>query len=116
MQETKHIGKGILSGLIAIFVVMVVTSLLVSLMLTFTSMQESSFKWMIMILSFVALLLGGIISGGKAKERGWLIGAITSIIFSLTVFLFQYLGFGKTFSPEQFIYHGAFLGICMLGE
>lgn len=116
MQETKHIGKGILSGLIAIFVVMVVTSLLVSLMLTFTSMQETSFKWMIMILSFSALLLGGIISGGKAKERGWLIGAVTSIIFSLTVFLFQYLGFGKTFSPEQFIYHGAFLGICMLGE
>ncbi|CAM5577507.1 hypothetical protein BSAF29S_04405 [Bacillus safensis subsp. safensis] len=36
-EETKHIGKGILSGLIAIFVVMVVTSLLVSLMLTFTS-------------------------------------------------------------------------------
>lgn len=54
MQETKQIGKGILSGLIAIFVVMIVTSLLVSLMLTFTSMQESSFKWMIMILSFAA--------------------------------------------------------------
>lgn len=59
MQETKQIGKGILSGLMAIFIVMIVTSLLVSLMLTFTSMQESSFKWMIMILSFVALLLGG---------------------------------------------------------
>lgn len=59
MQETKQIGKGILSGLMAIFIVMIVTSLLVSLMLTFTSMQEASFKWMIMILSFVALLLGG---------------------------------------------------------
>ncbi|MFL0435728.1 TIGR04086 family membrane protein [Bacillus pumilus] len=115
MQETKQIGKGILSGLMAIFIVMIVTSLLVSLMLTFTSMQEASFKWMIMILSFVALLLGGIISGGKAKERGWLIGAITSLTFSLTVFLFQYLGFGETFSLEQFIYHGAFLGICMFG-
>lgn len=55
MQETKQIGKGILSGLMAIFIVMIATSLLVSLMLTFTSMQESSFKWMIMILSFVAL-------------------------------------------------------------
>lgn len=95
MQETKQIGKGILSGLIAIFIVMVVTSLLVSLMLTFTSMQESSFKWMIMILSFAALLLGGIISGGKAKERGWLIGAVTSIIFSLTVFLFSIFGVWK---------------------
>ncbi|WP_144473986.1 TIGR04086 family membrane protein [Bacillus pumilus] len=115
MQETKQIGKGILSGLMAIFIVMIVTSLLVSLMLTFTSMQEASFKWMIMLLSFVALLLGGIISGGKAKERGWLIGAITSLTFSVTVFLFQYLGFGETFSPEQFIYHGAFLGICMFG-
>ncbi|MFP3394379.1 TIGR04086 family membrane protein, partial [Brevibacillus sp. SIMBA_076] len=30
MQETKQIGKRILSGLIAIFVVMIVTSLLVS--------------------------------------------------------------------------------------
>ena len=115
MQETKQIGKGILSGLIAIFVVMIVTSLLVSLMLTFTSMQESSFKWMIMILSFAALFLGGMISGGKAKERGWLIGAMTSFIFSLTVFI-SIFRFGETFSPEQFIYHAAFLGICMLGE
>ncbi|MGE6629101.1 TIGR04086 family membrane protein [Bacillus sp. NPDC077027] len=115
MQETKQIGKGILSGLIAIFAVMIATSLLVSLMLTFTKMQETSFTWVIMILSFIALFMGGIISGGKARERGWFIGAMTSLIFSLTVFLFQYLGFGKTFSVEQLIYHVAFLGICMFG-
>lgn len=101
MQETKQIGKGILSGLIAIFIVMVVTSLLVSLMLTFTSMQESSFKWMIMILSFAALLLGGIISGGKAKERGWLIGAVTSIIFLSLSFYFNIWGLEKRFHQSS---------------
>ncbi|MCI3196361.1 TIGR04086 family membrane protein [Bacillus sp. HU-1818] len=115
MEETKQVGKGILYGLIVIFAAMLATSLAISLLLTATSLQESSFNWLVTALSFLSLFIGGFISGGKAKEKGWMIGALTSICFSLIILLFQYLGFGKTFTGEQLLFHLGFLGICMLG-
>lgn len=115
MEETKQVGKGILYGLIAIFSAMLLTSLAVSLLLTATSLEESSFNWLITAISFLSLFIGGFISGGKGKERGWMIGALTALSFSLIILLFQYLGFGKTFTAEQLLYHLGFLGVCMLG-
>lgn len=105
MEETKQVGKGILYGLIAIFSAMLLTSLAVSLLLTATSLEESSFNWLITAISFLSLFIGGFISGGKGKERGWMIGALTALSFSLIILLFQYLGFGKTFTAEQLIFH-----------
>ncbi|QIW80844.1 TIGR04086 family membrane protein [Bacillus tequilensis] len=115
MEETKQVGKGILYGLIAIFSAMLLTSLAVSLLLTATSLEESSFNWLINAISFLSLFIGGFISGGKGKERGWMIGAMTALSFSMIILLFQYLGFGKTFTAEQLLFHLGFLGVCMLG-
>ncbi len=69
MEETKQVGRGVLYGLVAIFAVMLLTSLAISLLLTVTSMEESSFSWLITALSFLSLFAGGFISGGKAKEK-----------------------------------------------
>lgn len=115
MEETKQVGKGVLYGLVAIFAAMLLTSLAISLLLTVTSMEESSFSWLITALSFLSLFVGGFISGGKAKEKGWMIGALTAVCFSLIILLFQYLGFGKTFTSGQLLFHGGFLGVSMLG-
>ncbi len=46
MEETKQVGRGVLYGLVAIFAVMLLTSLAISLLLTVTSMEESSFSWL----------------------------------------------------------------------
>ncbi|QEY91001.1 hypothetical protein BACIT_3156 [Bacillus amyloliquefaciens] len=81
MEETKQVGRGVLYGLVAIFAVMLLTSLAISLLLTVTSMEESSFSWLITALSFLSLFAGGFISGGKAKEKGWMIGALTAVCF-----------------------------------
>lgn len=74
MNEPKQVGKGILYSLVVIFALMFAGSLLVSLLLTMTSLSESSFNWFITAISFITLFIGGFISGGKAKEKGWLIG------------------------------------------
>ncbi|ASB54006.1 MULTISPECIES: TIGR04086 family membrane protein [Bacillus] len=115
MEETKQVGRGVLYGLVAIFAVMLLTSFAISLLLTVTSMEESSFSWLITALSFLSLFAGGFISGGKAKEKGWMIGALTAVCFSLIILLFQYLGFGKTFTSGQLLFHLGFLGVSMLG-
>ncbi|ATH92616.1 membrane protein [Bacillus glycinifermentans] len=115
MNEPKQVGKGILYSLVVMFALMFAGSLVVSLLLTLTSLTESSFSWFITAISFITLFIGGFISGGKAKEKGWLIGALTALCFSLTVLLFQYLGFGEAFNVKQVLYHAGFMGVSALG-
>ncbi|PMC39799.1 TIGR04086 family membrane protein [Bacillus sp. UMB0899] len=92
-----------------------VTSLIFSLLLKFTSLTESSITWLILGLSILALFIGGFVAGGNGKEKGWLIGGITALLFSLIILLFKFLGHGQIFSMEELMYHGGFLLVAMLG-
>ncbi|KZZ86142.1 hypothetical protein AS29_002495 [Bacillus sp. SJS] len=114
-METKKWGKAILSGLVAIFAAALAISLIFSLLLKFTGMTESSIRWILLALSFITLFIGGFIAGGKGKERGWILGGITALCFTLIILLFQFLGFGSTLKPMQFLYHAGFLAMAMLG-
>ncbi|HZH58491.1 MAG TPA: TIGR04086 family membrane protein [Metabacillus sp.] len=114
-METKKWGKAILYGLITIFVIALVTSLIFSLLLKFTNLTESSITWIILGLSIFALFIGGFVAGGNGKEKGWLIGGITALLFSLIILLFKFLGYGEIFSMQELMYHGGFLLVAMLG-
>lgn len=114
-METKKWGKAILYGLITIFVIALATSLLFSLLLKFTSLTESSISWFLLGLSGLAMFIGGFVAGGKGKEKGWLIGGATAFLYSIIIFLFQFLGYGNIFTIEQTVYHGGFLVVAMLG-
>ncbi len=114
-METKKWGKAILYGLITIFVFAMVTSLIFSLLLKFTNLTESSITWIILGLSLLALFIGGFVAGGNGKEKGWLVGGITALLFSLIILLFKFLGYGEMFSMQELMYHGGFLLIAMLG-
>lgn len=113
--ESKSFGTSILYGLIFIFLFAGVTSLIFAFILRFTSARESSLQYIITALSFIALFGGGFLSGGKRKERGWLIGGATGLIYSLIIFLFQWLGYDQLFSGEQVIYHTCYTLIAMMG-
>ncbi|MEH7106163.1 TIGR04086 family membrane protein [Bacillus sp. JJ1764] len=102
-------------GMIFIFVFAVICSLIFSLILRYTSVQESSIQYITTALSFVGLFGGGFLSGGKRKEKGWLIGGTTGLIYSLIVFLAQYLGYDRLFDAEQLIYHTCYTLIAMMG-
>lgn len=78
-------------------------------------MQESSLQYIITAVSFIALFSGGFISGGKGKERGWLLGAITGIVYSIIIFLFSFLGSDQLFTFEQTVYHICYMLISMMG-
>jgi putative membrane protein (TIGR04086 family) len=104
-----------LYGLIFIFLFAVVTSLVFSLILNFTSVRESSLQYIITALSFIGLFGGGFLSGGKRKQKGWMIGGLTGLAYSLIIFLFQYLGYDRLFSAEQVIYHTCYTLIAMMG-
>ncbi|MEH7504968.1 TIGR04086 family membrane protein [Neobacillus drentensis] len=113
--ESKSFGTSILYGLIFILVFAVICSLIFAFILKFTAAREVSLQYVITALSFIGLFGGGFLSGGKRKEKGWLIGGVTGLIYSFVVFLFQYLGYDRLFNSEQVIYHTCYTLIAMMG-
>ncbi|NHM30447.1 TIGR04086 family membrane protein [Neobacillus terrae] len=113
--ESKSIGTSLLYGLIFILVFAVASSLIFSLILRFTSVREISLQYYITAASFIGLFGGGFLSGGKGKHKGWLLGGLTGFVYSLLVFLFQWLGFDRLFSGEQVVYHVCYILIAMMG-
>ncbi|WP_331457187.1 TIGR04086 family membrane protein [Bacillus sp. FJAT-29937] len=115
IEESRNIGGAILYGIIAVFVLALVSSLIFSLLLRFTSLQESSLQFVITAISFISLFMGGFISGGKGKQKGWLLGGLTGLIYSIIIFLYQYLGLDSVFNTEQIIYHTCYMLTAMMG-
>lgn len=114
-METGRWGKAIMHGLLTIFAMALIISLIISLLLKFTGLTEGTLKWVMVALSFLTLFIGGFVSGGKGKEKGWLIGGITSLLFTLIIILFQFLGLGSSFTLSQAAFHGGFMLTAMLG-
>jgi putative membrane protein (TIGR04086 family) len=108
-------GKAIAYGVTTIFLLAIVISFLLALILKLTNYQESSLQWFINVCAFFAVFFGGLIAGGKGKERGWILGGATSLLFTLIVYLFQFLGLEQAFSVEQWGYHAGFLITAMVG-
>lgn len=115
IEESKKVGHAILYGTIAIFIFAVISSFIFAFILRFTALQESSIQYIITALSFIALFAGGFVAGGKGKQKGWLLGGLTGIIYSLIIFLYQFLGLDSLFNVEQIIYHVCYILISMMG-
>ncbi|MGG6431090.1 TIGR04086 family membrane protein [Anoxybacillus sp. D401a] len=107
--------RAILHGVVTIFISAIICSFIFALLLKLTSYDETSLQWIIHGLAFLSLFFGGFIAGGKGKERGWMLGGATSIIFTTIIFLFQFLGMNQMFSLEQWGYHAGFLITAMVG-
>lgn len=113
--ESKNMGVSVLYGVVSIFLVAIVSSLIFSLLLRFTSTSEASLQFVVTAVSFISLFVGGFISGGKGKAKGWLLGGGTGLLYSVIIFLFQYLGHDSLFSMEQVIYHTCYMLVAMMG-
>jgi len=114
-METRKMGSAIIYGTVSIFILAVIFSLLFSLLLRFTSLTESSISYLILILSFISIFIGGLISGGKGKKQGWLLGGGTGLLYILIILAFQYLGFDQTFSSKEWIQSLCYILVCMMG-
>lgn len=114
-MESRNLGVAVLYGVIAIFVFATISSFIFAFLLRFTSVSETSLQYIITTVSFISLFVGGFITGGNGKQKGWLIGAATGFIYSAIIFLFQYLGHDNLFSTEQVIYQVCYIITAMMG-
>ncbi|WP_071460246.1 TIGR04086 family membrane protein [Bacillus massilinigeriensis] len=114
-MESRNMGVAVLYGLGIIFSLAIIGSLVFSLLLRFTAIQENSLQYIVTTISFIALFVGGFITGGKGKQKGWLLGGVTGGTYTLLVLLFQYLGYDSLFSMEQMVYHVCYIITAMMG-
>ena len=106
----------IVYGWITIFVLLLLSSIFLSIMMRFTSINEFMLSYLSLSIGILSLLIGGIVAGMKGKEKGLIIGALTGIGFTVLTFLSQYLGYNETFSMQQMIYHLAYIISAMIGS
>ncbi|NNV05596.1 TIGR04086 family membrane protein [Geobacillus sp. C56-T2] len=111
----SRLGSALVYGIATIFVLAALVSFVVSLLLKWTDIHESSLTWLVFAASMISMFLGGVVAGGKSQEKGWLAGGLTSVGFTSIIFLFQFLGIEKPFTAEQWLYHLAFLAASALG-
>jgi putative membrane protein (TIGR04086 family) len=115
IEDSKNLGIAVLYGTLTIFILAIVSSLIFAFLLRFTSLQEASIQYVITAISFISIFAGGFISGGKGKQKGWLLGGLTGFIYSAIIFFYHFLGLGSLFSLEQIIYHICYILIAMMG-
>lgn len=106
----------IVYGWITIFVLLLLSSIFLSIMMRFTSINEFMLSYLSLSIGILSLLIGGIVAGMKGKAKGLIIGALTGIGFTVLTFLIQYLGYNETFSMQQMIYHLAYIISAMIGS
>lgn len=111
----RNLLAAIFFGLAIIYGLVGVISFIFSLILKFTSLQESDFQLATTIISFIVLFIGGFIGGGKGKERGWLIGLAMGLLYTAINFSFQYLGHDSPVTFNQIIYYICFNLTIMMG-
>ncbi len=115
IEESKNFGNAVLYGVITVFLFAIVSSVIFSLILRFTPTSEGSLQFVITGVSFITLFLGGFVSGGKGKQKGWLVGGLTGIVYTTIIFLFQFLGMDSLFSFEEIVYHVCYILTAMMG-
>ncbi|WP_106497039.1 TIGR04086 family membrane protein [Lentibacillus sp. Marseille-P4043] len=113
MKKQQFIA--LMYGWIVILGLILLTSFVLGLLLRFTSMDETTLSWVSLAVGLIALFIGGIVAGVKGKKKGWVIGAITGLGFTLFTFLVQYLGYQQTFSLEQSLHHAGFVAAALVG-
>ncbi|MGN1401348.1 MAG: TIGR04086 family membrane protein [Bacillus sp. (in: firmicutes)] len=114
-MESKKIGSAIIYGTCSIFILAIIFSFFFSILLRFTSLTEASLSYVILVLSFLSIFIGGIITGGKGKRQGLLLGGATGLLYTLIVLLFKYLGLDSTFTGREWIQSLCYILVCMMG-
>lgn len=78
----KVIKGSVISFLISVILLFIFASLLV-----YTSLQETTIKPVVIIISIVSILIGSSLSSIKIKKNGIINGALVGLIYILTLYI-----------------------------
>lgn len=106
---------GLLYGWVVILGLILLSSVILALLLQFTAFNDPALSWVAFAVGIVSLFIGGFIAGVKGGSKGWILGVITGLGFTLFIFLVQYLGYQQVFSVEQLLHHAGYVAAALLG-
>lgn len=113
MRKQQFIA--LMYGWIIVLGLILIASIILAFLLRFTTFSEPTLTWVALVIGLIALFIGGMVAGVKGKSKGWIIGAITGLGFTLLTFLVQYLGYQQGFSMEQSIHHLGYILAAVFG-
>ncbi|WP_430785049.1 TIGR04086 family membrane protein [Virgibacillus flavescens] len=102
-------------GWIVILGLVFIVSIILALLLKFTPLNEPTLSWVTLVVGLLTLFIGGIVAGTKSRKKGWLIGGLTGLGFTLFTFAVQYLGYQQGFSIEQSLNHLGYILVALVG-
>jgi putative membrane protein (TIGR04086 family) len=108
-MENKLWLKSILMGLLAIVVLLFTFSLILSIVIHFSSVQEATIEWILLPVTLITLFFGGFIAGMKSGARGWYVGGVTGTAFLFLVWLISFLGFDASLSLSNLYIYLSYL-------
>lgn len=105
----------LLYGWIVTLGLILVASVLLAIFIRFTALNDSLISTITLSIGLIALFIGGLVAGIKGKHKGWIIGGLIGIGFSLFTFLVQYLGYDQVFTFKQSLHHGGYILAALIG-
>lgn len=114
MKKNKQF-MALLYGWLVAFSLIFIASMILALFLRFTGFNEPTLSWVTLFVGLFSLFIGGLVAGVKGKTKGWMIGGIIGLGFTLIVFLIQYLGYKQSFSLGQSMHHIGFIAAALIG-
>lgn len=105
----------LLIGLVVVWGVVLVGSLITAILLRFTTIGEESLPLSTYIINGIALIAGGWFSGRIAGNKGWMFGALTGLLYTLLVLIIGFLAFDAKMRIEPALFMGGACGIGAIG-
>ncbi|TFB24912.1 TIGR04086 family membrane protein [Filobacillus milosensis] len=105
-----------LYGVLSIIALMLISSLMIALIVNFSDMSSSAFKWTSFITSVLVLMIGGFIGGGKTEEKGWMTGLIVGVLYVVGIILYQFLAQDAWMYENQLLYFLIFVVAAIVGS
>lgn len=86
-----RISQPTVSGLWYAFLWMMIGALILSLLLQGEMLDEPELALYTYLVHGIAVLFGGIVSGKRAKQRGWYQGGLTGLLYVVLLLLISFL-------------------------
>jgi putative membrane protein (TIGR04086 family) len=106
----RSASTSVFAGLLYTLGLVLLGALMAALLLSFTSIRESSLPYFTYVINAIGLLVGGYVTGRRCGGKGWYYGGLTGLFYFLLVILIGFLGFDAPMQWGTFFYLiGAFL-------
>ncbi|MBO8172610.1 MAG: TIGR04086 family membrane protein [Bacillaceae bacterium] len=109
----NHSGSAsapVLFGLLIAFILVLLGSIITSLLFHYSSISESSMPVFAYTVNGISLVIGGMVAGKKAGQRGWYHGSLTGLFYFMIMALIGFLAFDATLKLTSLYYLiGSFL-------